>query len=235
VSHITSASPEAGRSEAALTSRRVVAAAALCGLLLGGCTSDTEPRSTSESEAPVVQLGAPGEDSRTLTPEEQESLDDAPGHTPDDVAFVRGMIAHHRQALRMTAMVERRADDPRIPVFAERLEVSQRDEITQLQDWLEQRGEGGAGHGGHEAHQHQRMPGMLTRAELARLQRARGERFDRLFLLFMIRHHEGAIMMVDDLLRAGVGGQEPAVFQIAQHVDSDQRVEIARMKRLLRD
>ncbi len=49
----------------------------------------------------------------------------------------------------------------------------------------------------------------------------------------MIRHHEGAVVMVDQLLGGGQGGQESQVFQLAQHMDSDQRVEISRMKRLL--
>ncbi len=32
---------------------------------------------------------------------------------------------------------------------------------------------------------------------------------------------------------SGSGGQESHVFQLAQHIASDQRVEIARMKRML--
>jgi hypothetical protein len=44
----------------------------------------------------------------------------------------------------------------------------------------------------------------------------------------MIRHHEGARVMVADLLSGeGGGGQEPEVFQLAQHIDSDQSIEIA--------
>ena len=75
---------------------------------------------------------------------------------------------------------------------------------------------------------------MLTESELSRLESASGRRFDRLFLQFMIRHHEGAVLMVGDLFAQG-GGQEPSVFQLAQHIDSDQRVEISRMKSLLAD
>ncbi len=77
------------------------------------------------------------------------------------------------------------------------------------------------------------MPGMLTAAELDQLSAARGRRFDRLFLQYMIRHHEGAVLMVEQLLTSGSGGQESQVFQLAQHIASDQRVEIARMRRML--
>ena len=77
------------------------------------------------------------------------------------------------------------------------------------------------------------MPGMLTDAELAQLEEASGRRFDRLFLQYMIRHHEGAVIMVQDLLNDSPGGQEPAIFQLAQHIASDQQIEISRMKHLL--
>jgi uncharacterized protein (DUF305 family) len=40
-------------------------------------------------------------------------------------------------------------------------------------------------------------------------------------------------MMVEELLTAGFGGQEPQVFQLAQNVEIDQQVEIARMKSVL--
>ena len=39
--------------------------------------------------------------------------------------------------------------------------------------------------------------------------------------------------MVENLLTEGEGGQESQIFQLAQHIDADQRVEISRMKRLL--
>jgi uncharacterized protein (DUF305 family) len=114
---------------------------------------------------------------------------------------------------------------------ARRIELSQHDEIAQLTHWLEERGEEvplpGSGHGGHQS-----MPGMLTDAELAELAAATGGEFDRLFLEYMIRHHEGAVVMVEELL-GGSGGQEPEVFQLARHIDADQRIEIARMKRML--
>jgi uncharacterized protein (DUF305 family) len=78
------------------------------------------------------------------------------------------------------------------------------------------------------------MPGMLTAEQLAQLENATGADFDQLFLQSMIYHHEGALLMVDELLTGGLGGQEPGIFQLAQHIDSDQRIEITRMNSLLR-
>jgi uncharacterized protein (DUF305 family) len=79
---------------------------------------------------------------------------------------------------------------------------------------------------------HPPLHGMLSPAELAALAAANGPEFDRLFLTFMIRHHEGALAMVEELFAAG-GGHTADMFQLVSHIDSDQRIEIARMYGLL--
>lgn len=206
-------------------------------LVLGSvaCTADDAP--AEDDAAPVVQLGAPGEEGKTLSPDEAEAIDE-PTWTDADVEFVQMMIPHHQQALEMTALVEDRAADPDLAQLAERIEVSQQDEIALLEQWLSQRGEMVSGmHGGHGDHGgaggHEEMPGMLTPALLAQLARSKGDRFDRLFLQGMIRHHEGAVVMVETLLTGGEGGQESEVFQLASHIGTDQQVEIAAMKERL--
>ena len=77
------------------------------------------------------------------------------------------------------------------------------------------------------------MPGMLTDEQMAGLAAARGSAFDELFLTSMIAHHTGAIDMVTDLFSRPDGGQDLWVAQFARHVDSDQRVEVARMQSML--
>lgn len=207
-----------------------VATAALLALGLAACTAEDEavPLPTS----PVVQLGAPGQPNRTLSPEDAAALG-SPEYVEQDVAFVRDMLHHHAQAIQMTGYVQERSDDGDIELLAERMDVSQTDEILQLERWLQERGEPArdpdAPHGGHGSDQ---MPGLLTDEELAQLEAARGEEFDVLFLQFMIRHHEGAIQMVSDLYASG-GGQEPDIDAFARHVEADQGIEIARMRDLL--
>jgi uncharacterized protein (DUF305 family) len=202
----------------------------------------------------AVQPGAPGEPPRTVAAVEAAAAASV-RHTEADVHFMQGMIAHHAQALEMTALVAdgNARDDVRL--LARRIEMAQADEIELMQRWLRVRGldvpeirptqahgahhqhhaghgQHHAGHGQHHPGEHDHlMPGMLTAEELARLGQARGAEFDRLFLEFMIRHHEGALVMVADLF-AGGGGQEGEIFQFASHVDSDQRIEIARMRRM---
>lgn len=157
-----------------------------------------------------------------------------PPHVAADVAFMQGMIAHHAQALEMTALVAERTTTHAIMMLAERIDVSQTDEIALMQAWLRDRAERVPGPHDHHAHgDHGLMPGMLTAAQMERLRAARGAEFDRLFLELMIQHHEGALRMVRDLFAADGAGQEPAIFQFASEVDSDQTMEIDRMRQLL--
>ena len=194
-----------------------------------GCDSG-EPDVATEATAPVVQLGGPGETNRVLGEEELAATPTVPGHTAADVDFVNAMIAHHQQALDMTALVDARAADDGLPLLAERMEVSQVAEIDQLKGWLTARGEDPEGF---LQHQGMQMPGTLTAEQMAALAAASGEDFDVLFLQSMIHHHEGAVVMVETLLSGGLGGQEPQLFQIAGGIETDQQVEIARMKSML--
>jgi uncharacterized protein (DUF305 family) len=77
------------------------------------------------------------------------------------------------------------------------------------------------------------MHGMLTAEELARLEAARGAAFDRLFLTYMIRHHEGALKMVADLLATPRAAQDVDVSVLANDVETTQTAEIGLMRQML--
>jgi uncharacterized protein (DUF305 family) len=154
-----------------------------------------------------------------------------PRHTPADVRFMQQMTDHHGQALLMTELVRERTSSETIKLLARRIEVSQRDEIGWMRQWLADRRE--AVSSAEVSHRHE-IPGMLTEAELSRLRSASGAEFDRLFLTGMIRHHEGALTMVAQLFATPGAGQETESFRFASDVEADQRAEIARMRALLK-
>jgi len=177
---------------------------------------------------------------------EPAAAQNTPRFTPADVRFMQGMIGHHAQALAMTALIPDRTDRRDIRLLGERIEVSQKDEIKLMQQWLRDRHQQvpaiDATHSptvaGHMnmpgmSMSDTLMPGMLTPEQLSELAKARGTDFDKLFLSDMIRHHEGALVMVAQLLGTTASGQEPEVFRFAAEVDTDQRAEIARMNALL--
>jgi uncharacterized protein (DUF305 family) len=176
---------------------------------------------------PVVQPGAPGQPGRALDADAVRGV--APAHTEADVHFMHGMIPHHAQALEMAGLVPSRAASEAVRAMALRMEISQRDEIGLIERWLRSRGEPLPEHAGHGPV----MPGMLTPEQMERLEGARGEAFDRLFLESMIQHHEGAITMVRTLFATSGSAQDSEIFQFANDVETDQRIEIDRMRALL--
>jgi uncharacterized protein (DUF305 family) len=197
-------------------------------------TGAAPPATTAQDPAPLmVRPGAPGEETRVL------GTGSSPGspmpHTAADVIFMQDMILHHMQALEMSALVENRSESPDIRLLGRRIVVSQVDEIELARRWLEDRGEEAPTHDAqHQDHSaHSMMPGMISPAQMEHLEAARGRDFDILFLAAMIQHHQGALVMVADLFASPGAAHEDGIFQFASHVESDQRVEIARMQRML--
>jgi uncharacterized protein (DUF305 family) len=169
----------------------------------------------------------------------------AGGVVEADVHFMQGMIHHHAQALRMVALIPDHSTRHDMQLLGQRIAISQRDEIRLMQSWLQDRGQMAPQLDAHDevtmgamqmsgmSPSDTLMPGMMTAEQMAQLAKAHGPEFDRLFLEGMIRHHEGALTMVDQLFRTPGAGQDPAVFRFASDVNADQRAEIARMQGML--
>ena len=158
-------------------------------------------------------------------------------HAPPDVHFMTGMIAHHAQAVLIAGWAPTHGASPPVRALCDRTVVGQRDEIVLMQQWLRERDlpvpDGDASHALAGMDHSAPLPGMLTTDELAQLDRARGAEFDRLFLTLMIRHHQGAITMVDALFSSQGGGEQERVFRLASDIFADQSTEIARMQQML--
>ncbi|CAL9371342.1 hypothetical protein SUDANB120_00870 [Streptomyces sp. enrichment culture] len=201
-------------------------AAAAAGVLLTvtGCTADGGAAPAGDA-APVIAPGRPGEKARTLSPE--EAARSRPDDTPNaaDRAYMRHMVEHHEQAVRMTALAPDRAAGDAVKRLAERISAAQAPEIAVMRAWLARHpGPAGADGGGHD---HGAMPGMATEQQLKDLEAARGADFDRLFLTLMTSHHEGALTMAGEVLKAG---NNAAVEELANEVVATQSAEIHRMR-----
>ncbi len=184
---------------------------------------------------PVVQPGAPGDATRTLAAAPPAV---APAATTDDITFMQGMILHHAQAIAMVDLLKTHTRRNDMQLFAKKVEVSQTDEMKMMRTWLIDRHQP-APTGGHDqlmminGQAMAPMPGMLTAQQMVALSAASGPAFDTLFLAGMIQHHEGALKMVDDLFNSPGTAHDSVVFDFATHVDSDQRMDISRMRRML--
>lgn len=135
----------------------------------------------------------------------------------------------------MTALLATRTRSPEMTKLAERIEVSQADEITMMREWLEARDAAVPSEHAHHAPGAPLMPGMLSASEMGRLAAASGSEFDRLFLEAMIKHHEGALVMVQELFAARGAAQDSEIYAFASDVNADQRMEIARMAAMLKE
>ena len=196
------------------------------------CKSAGPRASTPRTQpAPILQPGAPGEASRVIAVAQATDLSKV-GATAADIKFMQGMVGHHAQAVEMVALIPSRTQSEDMKKLGMRIDVSQQDEIKMMRGYLTARGAALP-----DEHAHHRpggmMPGMLTPEEMTALAAAKGTEFDRLFLEGMIKHHQGAITMVEELFNSPRAGQESDINAFASDVDADQRMEIGRMGAML--
>ena len=180
----------------------------------------------------LIQPGAPGTPSRQIAPEKASDLSKIQA-TRADVEFMQGMIHHHLQAIDMTNLLASNTQNDDMRKLGLRMSISQSDEIKFMRHWLELRGQ--AAPDDHAQHMPNAplMPGMLSQDEMNRLAAAKGRAFDILFLEGMIKHHGGALVMVDQLFATPGAGQQSEIFSFATDVEADQRAEIDRMTAML--
>ena len=163
-------------------------------------------------------------------------------YTDADIYFMKGMIAHHAQAIVMARWAPTHGASESVRTLCARIINAQGDEITLMQQWLRDRNQvvpaavpAPMKMKMNGSEMEMLMPGMLSDEQLRQLDSARGPGFDKLFLRDMIQHHRGAVSMVKDLFATEGAGQDGTVFKFATDVNVDQTTEIARMQHMLAD
>jgi len=138
----------------------------------------------------------------------------------EDLMFAQMMIPHHEQAIEMSDLALQNSNNAEIRDLATKIRGEQAPEIELMKSWSDSH------MGSHMGHM---MNGMLSDDEIRELEKARGVVFDRLFLEGMIKHHEGAIDMAEDI----EDSTNKEVAKLAKSIISTQRAEIEYMKELL--
>jgi uncharacterized protein (DUF305 family) len=187
----------------------------------------------ADFETPIIQPGAPGLPSKTLTPEMATSIANT-SFSSADVTFMQEMIIHHHQALEMSILAGNRTNNESVLDLAERIEVTQDDEISFMRNWLEERSKT-APDLEHKHHHHtdHKMAGMATIDQMEQLRDSKGAEFDELYLTLMIKHHDGAIKMVEHLRDQPGSAYDSTLDEFVSDVANDQAVEIERMNEIL--
>ena len=197
--------------------------------LLSGLLISTD----SMSAVPILQPGAPGEATRELDAETAVNIANS-SYTVADVDFMQDMIIHHHQALVMSRLAAQSTNNQAILDLAGRIDVSQKDEISFMQGWLQKREEQVPDPTSeHSEHTHHTMIGMATPEQMTQLAESKSTDFDRLFLTLMIDHHDGAIKMVEELREQPGSTYDPILNEFVSDITNDQAVEIERMNALL--
>ena len=178
----------------------------------------------------VVLLAACGSDHGGHSAASVEVSPDA-AFNAADVMFAQGMIPHHQQAIEMADMALDPAvgAGPEVLDLATRIKAGQDPEIAQMTTWLADWDQPKAMDLS-DGHTMDGMDGMLSADEMKELAALRGAEFDTAWMEGMIRHHEGAITMAEDV---AAKGKQPEVKTLAEQIVAAQRAEIDEMRALL--
>lgn len=210
-----------------------VAALAVSALFISGCSNagNESPSSMSSTSAAASASASPSTASRDAA------------HNDADVTFAQGMIPHHQQAIEMSDIITTKSDiDPRVIELAGQIKSVQAAEIQQMQAWLDQWGMAGMPgmdgmpgmHGMPGMPGMEGMPGMqgmVSPADMQAIRDAQGVDATRLFLVHMIKHHEGAIDMANNEIESG---RFPEAIALSESIVTSQRKEIDVMNQILR-
>jgi len=200
-------------------------------LLVSAAAASGQSSSPPES-APIVQPGAPGQNSKRITAEEAAPPLRAPSAV--DVSFMQGMIMHHSQAVQMTDLLRVRSHSKELLELGKRISISQTDEMKFMKRWLTYRDKPLMDMAPGMSHMDMPlMPGMLTPKQMDALRKASGPKFDQLFLTGMIQHHGGALTMVKDLFDTPGAAQDMQLFDFTADIGVTQRGEIDAMRNML--
>jgi uncharacterized protein (DUF305 family) len=151
-------------------------------------------------------------------------------HNQADIMFAQMMIPHHAQAVEMSDIILAKQGIPAdVAALATKIKAAQAPEIKTMQGWLEAWNQPTGMMNGTNAPGHA-MGGMVDAAGIDRLKSAQGTDAVRQFLEEMIGHHEGAIDMANQEIRAG---KYPATIQLCRDIVASQGTEITEMRALL--
>ncbi len=143
-----------------------------------------------------------------------------------DVTFSQSMIPHHRQAVEMAKLAQKRASSPKVKQLANKISAAQGPEIDTMTGWLKDWGKKVPSDSMNAMSD---MPGMMSDADMNRLDAATGLGFDRMFLPMMMDHHAGAI----DMAKAEQqDGKSSDAVELAKKIEAAQSAEISDMKRM---
>lgn len=156
----------------------------------------------------------------TGTPEDGHLSATSDDHSSStEESFIVGMIPHHQEAVNAAKVIVAKTQNSELKKIAQAIIDAQNKEIGELKGWLKTWYPA-------STLNPQYMPMMRDLTKLS------GHDLDDAFMEDMIKHHEGAIHMAEDVLEIS---QRAEIVTTAKNIISSQESEIATFKKMLAD
>lgn len=214
----------------------LVALASLTSLSLNACSQNSTTNSTVSTEQKSAKDSSNSGTEVSQKPEHNnahnmEMMNLGPADENYDLRFIDAMIPHHQGAVEMAKQLQKNSTRPEMKKLADDIITAQEKEIQQMQqwrkEWYPQANSKPMMHDNHTGHtmpmsddiHHQ----MMMQMDLG----AADAEFDLRFINAMIPHHEGAIVMAQDVLNKS---KRPEMKQLAEEIIASQKAEIEQMK-----
>jgi uncharacterized protein (DUF305 family) len=150
---------------------------------------------------------------------ESTSTDSDEHHISSEESFIVAMIPHHQEAVDVAKVVVAKTENKELKVVAQAIVDVQNKEIAQLKGWLKAW-----------------YPASTLKSDYTPMMRdltkLSGHDLDDAFVEGMIKHHESAIHMAEDVLEIS---QRSEIVKIAKNIISTQQSEIAAFKKMHTD
>lgn len=196
--------------------------------LNGGLSACNSNAQTTPSQAtPVISQSHPMDHGGMM----DHGMALGPADAEYDLRFIDAMIPHHEGAVTMAQDILKKSQRPELQQLAKDIIKAQQTEIAQMKQWRQTWYPQApttpmAWHSG----MNHMMEMSTDQIKMMRMDRDLGNadaEYDRRFLDAMIPHHEGALVMAQDLLQKS---QRPELQQLGKNIIKSQQAEIDQMQ-----
>jgi uncharacterized protein (DUF305 family) len=199
-----------------------------------GCAGSTSEQANTSGQNAETDHGAMGHGSGNAM--DHTSMDLGPADATFDLRFLDAMMLHHEGAIVMAEDALEKSNREEIKTLSNEIIAAQRAEIAQMQEWRQAwYPSASADPVMYHAEGNHEMPMTPEMKSMMRMDMDLGaadEEFDLRFMDAMIPHHEGALVMAQEVLEKS---DRPELQALAQEILSSQQAEIDQMNQWRKD
>lgn len=203
----------------------------LSSLILASCSDATSPTKTQTSPTPTpVATTPPTSKDNSMAGMDHSKMDMWNGSmnmatsqvmdhmwASTEEEFIANMIPHHQEAVDTASIIVAKTENTELKKIAENIVSAQKTEIALLGSWMKS----------WYPNSTLKVSYMQMMRDISKLS---GHDLDDVFMEDMIKHHEWAVHMAEEVLEVS---QRPEIVKMANDIIRSQNAEIAKFKELL--